>query len=98
MTQRFRDLMIAALLVSVLSSTAVNSQALNPSYLADMPAPARILAEIKGKDVEDTGERQMGAFMSLIQLMDDMAWGLEHRYVNDADTTKLTPDERRIQV
>jgi hypothetical protein len=90
--------MIAALLVSVLSSTAVNSQALNPSYLADMPAPARILAEIKGKDVEDTGERQMGAFMSLIQLMDDMAWGLEHRYVNDADTTKLTPDERRIRL
>src|SRR6266851_1999445 len=31
-------------------------------------------------------------------MMDDMAWGLSHRYVNDADTRALTPDERLIRL
>jgi hypothetical protein len=70
----------------------------NPPYLSEMPAPARVFSEIKGKDSEDTGERQMGAFQALIKMMDDMAWGLSHRYVNDADTRALTPDERRIRI
>src|SRR5437588_5557080 len=76
----------------------VYAQALNPSYLAEMPPPPRVIAEIKGKDAEDTGERRMGAFQALIQIMDEMAWGIGHRYVNDADTTALTPDERRIRL
>jgi hypothetical protein len=63
-----------------------------------MPSVARVLAEIKGKDAEDTGERQMGAFVNLIDLMDEMAWGIGHRYVNTADTTKMTPDEGRIRL
>ncbi|HEY3930637.1 MAG TPA: hypothetical protein VGL89_19855 [Candidatus Koribacter sp.] len=69
----------------------------NPSYLSEMPTPARIVAEIKGKDAEDTGERQMGAFMALVKIIDDMAWGLGHRYVNDADNRAATPDEKRIR-
>jgi hypothetical protein len=73
------------------------SGALNPPYLSEMPAPARILAEIKGKDVEDTGERQMGAFKALVQIIDDMAWGLGHRNVSDADSRAATPDERRVR-
>jgi hypothetical protein len=97
MKQRFRAPFIAAL-VLLLGSRAVDAQALNPSYLAEMPQPARVLAEIKGKDVEDTGERQMGALQALVQIMDEMAWGIGHRYVNDADTTALTPDERRIRL
>ena len=92
MKQRFRDPFIAALVVSLLGSPAVYAQPLNPSYIAEMPPPARVIAEINGKDAEDTGERQMGAFMALIQIMDEMAWGIGHRYVNDADTTALTPD------
>ena len=98
MKQRFRDLFMAALVVSLLASRAVSAQPLRPSYLAEMPPHSRVLAEINGKDAEDTGERQMGAFRALIQLMDDMAWGLEHRYVNDADTRQLTPDESRIRL
>src|SRR5262249_30579563 len=77
---------------------ATNRGSTNPPYLSEMPATARILSEIKGKDAEDSGERQMGAFQALIKMMDDMAWGLGHRYVNDADTTRLTTDERRIRV
>ena len=73
------------------------SGATNPPYLSEMPAPARILAEIKGKDAEDTGERQMGAFRNLVDIIDDMAWGLGHRYVNDADSRKATPDEQRLR-
>jgi hypothetical protein len=79
-------------------AAVANGRTFNPPYLSDMPAPARILAEIKGKDAEDTGERQMGAFVALVKIMDDMAWGLGHRYVNDADTRALTPDERQIRL
>ena len=90
--------LVSLMLVVLLGPTMVHAQTLNPSYLSEMPAPARILAEIKGKDAEDTGERQMGAFMALIKMMDDMAWGLEHRNVNMADTRKSTPDEMRIRL
>ena len=68
-------------------------QALNPAYLGEMPVPARITSEIKGKDAEDTIERQMGAFQALMKMVDDMAWGLEHRYL----PTRATPDENRIK-
>jgi hypothetical protein len=78
-------------------SLAVRSGPTNPPYLSEMPEPARILAEIKGKDVEDTGERQMGAFRALVQMIDDMAWGLGHRYLTNADSSKATPDERRLR-
>ena len=88
----------AFILPVLLIPFVVHAQTLNPSYLSEMPAPARILAEIKGKDSEDTGERQMGAFMALIKMMDDMAWGLEHRYVDMADTRKITPDELRVRL
>ena len=53
MKQRFRGSLIAALVVSMLGSRAVYAQALSPSYLAEMPPPARVIAEIKGKDVEE---------------------------------------------
>src|SRR5438552_18778093 len=78
--------------------TALSSQTLNPVYLAQMPAPARVLAEIKGKDAEDTIERQMGAFQTLVDIIDDMAYGIGHRYVAVADNTKATPDEKRIRL
>src|ERR1700730_2355647 len=98
MKLRFMGPFIAAVVVSLLGSRAVYAHPLNPSYLAEMPPPPRVIAEIKGKDAEDTGERQMGAFMVLIQMMDDMAWGIEHRYVTNADTRRLTPDESRIRL
>lgn len=79
------------------SSASGASGLTNPAYLSEMPAPARILAEIKGKDAEDTGERQMGAFRALVDIIGDMAWGLGHRYVNDADSRAATPDERRLR-
>jgi arylsulfatase A-like enzyme len=96
MKRRIKTLTFTASTVAFLS--VVHSQTLRPSYLGEMPAPDRVMAEIKGKDAEDTSERQMGAFMALVQMMDDMAWGLEHRYVNDADTRALTPDERRLRL
>ena len=90
--------MIAALVLLYSSSTPVCPQSLNPSYISEMPAPGRVIAEIKGKDAEDTRERQMGAFMALVKIIDDLAWGLEHRYVDVADNRKATPDESRIRL
>ena len=98
MKRQVRNLMIAASMLWLSSSTAGYSQTVNPAYVVEMPSPARILVEVKGKDAEDTGQRQMGAFMNLIDLMDEMAWGIGHRYVNNADTTKMTPDEGRIRL
>jgi hypothetical protein len=93
-------LLAGSLLYSTAAGTIVSSpsslslpQTLNPAYLSDMPAPARIINEIKGKDAEDTIERQMGAFMALNKMIDDMAWGLEHRYL----PTRITPDELKIK-
>jgi len=93
-----RRLLIGALIALALNPVAIYSQALNPTYLADMPAPARVLEVIKGKDAEDTLERQMGAMHALVDVIDDMAYGISHRYVSVADNTKATPDEKRIRL
>lgn len=82
-------LLIAAMCLAAFAATA----APNPAYLSDLPTPARILAEVKGKTPEDTIERQMGAFQALMKVVDDMAWGLEHRYLPN----RATPDENRIK-
>ena len=76
----------------VTSTPLVHGQRLDPSYLSQMPNPARVLTEIKGTNTENTIERQMGAFMMLNKIVEDMAYGLEHR-----PYTRLKPDEARIQ-
>lgn len=93
MNNHFRILVATAVALSFLSSMPLQAQTLDPRYLSEMPPPAKILAEIKGKDTEDTIERQMGAFMLLNKMIDDMAWGLENRYL----PTKIKPDELRIK-
>ena len=91
MKTSLRRLTILPLVVSLFSPFIVHSQTLNPSYLSEMPAPARVVAEIQGKDPANAGERQLGAFMILMTLISDMAYGLEHRFER-----QLTPDEQRI--
>lgn len=93
MKHQIRTLVAIALSVSFLGSIPVQAQTLDPSYLSEMPPPAKILSEIKGKDTEDTIERQMGAFMLLNKMIDEMAWGLEHRFL----PLKIKPDELRIK-
>jgi hypothetical protein len=93
MNNYIRILLAIVLTVSFLSSVPIRAQTLNPSYLSEMPPPAKILSEIKGKDAEDTIERQMGAFILLNKMIDEMAWGLEHRYL----PVKIKPDELRIK-
>ena len=82
---------------SLLSTTVVFGQTLKPTYLSEMPAPARVISEIKGKDAEDTIERQMGAFQALIKMIDDMAFGFEKRYTYNT-ASNATPDENRIKL
>jgi len=96
MKRCIKGLATALLSFSLLSSTVVFGQTLKPTYLSEMPAPARILSEIKGKDAEDTIERQMGAFQALIKMIDDMAWGFEKRYLDGPKDA--TPDEYRIKL
>ena len=93
MNHRIRALVAIVLAGSLLGSTAVRGQTFDPSYLREMPHPARILSEIKGTDFQDTIERQMGAFMALNKMIDDMAKGVENRYM----PTQAKPDEIRIK-
>ena len=81
------------IILFVTSASPITAQTLNPRWLSEMPAPERILREIKGKDIEDTIERQMGAFKHLMEIIDNMAYGLEHRFMPN----KATPDENRIK-
>jgi len=71
----------------------IAAQTTNPRWISEMPSPERILNEIKGKDSADTAERQMGAFKHLMEIIDSMAYGLEHRFMPN----KATPDEIRIK-
>jgi hypothetical protein len=82
-----------ALTLLVTVSSPVPAQTTNPRWISEMPAPDRILSEIKGKDEADTAERQMGAFKHLMEIIDSMAYGLEHRFLPN----KATPDETRIK-
>src|SRR5215471_5556416 len=91
MKSSLKCLTTVLLVLSFFRPLVVHSQTLNPSYLSEMPAPARILAEIKGKDPENAGERQLGAFIILVTLITDMAYGLEHRFER-----QLTPDEQQF--
>lgn len=92
--KHYACLAVIALTGSQLCSIVLHGQTLTPSYLNEMPTPARIISEIKGKDAEDTIERQMGAFQALIKMIADMAWGLEKRYI----PRRVTPDEDRIRL
>ena len=93
MKHRILGFVMIALAVSLVCSTIALGQTLNPSYLSEMPEPSRVLNEIKGKDAEDTLDRQMGAFKALEKMIDDLAWGLEHRYLPKG----ATPDENKIK-
>jgi hypothetical protein len=81
------------IILSVTFAFPVTAQTTNPRWISEMPTPERILREIKGKDAEDTAERQMGAFKHLMEIIDSMAYGLEHRFMPN----KATPDENRIK-
>ena len=76
------------------AATVAAAQPLNPAYLNEMPDPPRILSAIKGKNPEDTIERQMGAFQALMKIVDDMAWTQERRYL----PTRATPDENAVKL
>ena len=82
-----------AIILWVTFSFPITAQTTNPRWISEMPAPEQILREIKGKDAEDTIERQMGAFKHLLEIIDKMAYGLEHRYLPN----HATPDENRLK-
>jgi len=86
-------LAICVSIILVTLSFPVTAQTTNPRWISEMPAPERILHEIKGKDAQDTIERQMGAFKHLNEIIDNMAYGLEHRFLPN----HATPDENRIK-
>jgi hypothetical protein len=82
---------VAAALVSVVVSIALGQQVLKPPYLNEMPSVERVMREVNGTDPADTLSRQMATLLELKKIVEDMAWGLEHRAFN-----KLTPEESRL--
>ena len=89
----YRSTSYLLIILLVTFSFPVTAQTTNPRWISEMPSPERILREIKGKDAADTAERQMGAFKHLMEIIDSMAYGLEHRFMPN----KATPDEIRIK-
>ena len=82
---------VLGLIALGLLAAAAPGQALEPSYLAEMPEPRRVLANIQGRDRLDTLARQMAAMSILRKLVDEMAGT---RYY--AGGTFPMPDEKRI--
>ena len=62
-----------SIILLVTFSIPVTAQTTNPRWISEMPAPERILREIKGKDAVDTAERQMGVFKHLMEIIDSIA-------------------------
>src|SRR5258705_13151247 len=90
---RFCSAICLSIILLVTLSFPVTEQTTNRGGISEMATPERILREIKGKDAADTAERQMGAFKHLMEIIDSMAYGLEHRFMPN----KATPDETRIK-
>lgn len=61
------------------------------SYLKEMPAPARVVAEIRGADAIDTDARQWGAFRRLMTMMSLLSQGRDV-------ANKMTPEETRLRL
>ena len=72
-------------------SAMMLGQSMNPPYLSEMPSVERIMQDVKGTDPADTFARQMATLLEMKKIVEDMAWGLEHRAFN-----KLTPDESKL--
>jgi len=90
---RLRFLLLCS--VFSLSPAVATSQITNPRWIADMPSPARVISQIKGTDEQNAIERQMGAFKHLLEMIDSMAYGLEHRSLQFPN--KVTPDEHKLK-
>ena len=82
-----------SIILFVTFASPLTAQTPNPRWISEMPTPERILREIKGKDPADTAERQMGAFKHLMEIIDSMAYGLEHGFMPN----KARPYEIRIK-
>ena len=76
-------------LISLPLTVAAGAQATNPPYLREMPATARVMAEMRGADAMDTAARRMGAFWQLMQVVQELAGQRLYR-------NQLTPDEGRL--
>jgi len=92
MNSNLATVMTAVLVLPSCVAAGGQTQAMHPAYLSEMPSPERVMREVQGTDAMDTSARQMGALWQLYKMVEDMAYGLEHRYTN-----KLTPDENRIR-
>ena len=63
-------------------------QALNPSYLGEMPSVERVMSAMQVADPRETALRQMGAFYQLVEIIKTLSGSREFR--------GFTPDEGRI--
>jgi hypothetical protein len=64
-------------------------QALNPPYLSEMPSVERVLREMQANDPAETAARQMGTFLQLKGIIENLAG--PRKYHN-----QMTPDETRL--
>ena len=86
--ERQRSIVIlAALLIS--QAYGQRPGRLNPPHLAEMPLPARVVAEIAGADAQEAAARRMGVFQQLQDIIEELSSGR-------TAIGRETPDEARI--
>jgi hypothetical protein len=98
MTGRLQGCTVAAATTNSATNTAGvtppqpsggTQQSLNPSYLSEFPTVDQVTAQMKGTNAKDTANRQMGAFLQLKKILEDLAGS---RWLRG----QLTSDEARI--
>lgn len=88
MNTRIAVLVLFVNLAMLPTATAL-AQTTNPPYLSQMPAAARVKAQIKGADALDTAARQAAAFWHLMWIIRDLN-GPRDAY------QQVTPDAQRL--
>lgn len=83
---------VKAAAVILITSSDLAAQALNPSYLREMPPVERVLSDQQTPDTAETAARQMGALLQLKKMIEDAAGP---RFFDRR--VGLTPDETRIR-
>lgn len=86
----FRWLTVGALCLGFSTPISAGAPA-DTSYLKEMPPPARVLAEIRGKDAIDTDARQWGALRQLMTMMSLLSNGRDV-------ANKMTPQETELRL
>jgi hypothetical protein len=78
-----------AVLTTIFHPVTLLAQATNPPYIAEMPSVDRVMKATRASDPDETAARQMGAFLQLKTMIEELAGPRYYRPGLTADEAKL---------